>query len=239
MGNLLAVTKWGSLVDLIVVAFIILFCLIGLYEGFIERFMRMVSKILSLVLAFALCKPFASLLNALFSFDKGLGRALGKSFANNENLNVEIASYEELVSSLGGKGLPGFLKRALKKVWHDGDSTTIAKLLGNVVGKYIVIAIAFISLIFIVKFSCLLLKKVLTKMEEQSVPIIFTNKILGVALGVVESFVYVYLGLFVLNILPDSFLSGVQRAVSNSGVCKYLTNHNIFSLIFSSMLNLR
>lgn len=239
MENLLSVTKWGSLVDLVVVALIILFCLIGLYEGFIERFMRTISKILSLVLAFALCKPFASLLNALFSLDKGLGRALGKSFANNDALNVEVASYEELTSSLGGNGLPGFLKKALKKVWHNGETTTIAKMLGNVVGKYIVIVISFIALIFIVKIACLIIKKILCKVEEKSIPVLFTNKILGVVIGLVESFVFIYLALFVINILPDSFLSDVQNAIDHSGVCKFLTKHNIFSLIFSSMLNLR
>ncbi len=235
MNNVLGNVASGSVVDLIVVILILFLTLIGLRQGFIARIVKVVGGLVSFILAVLFCKKFSLLLNSLFGLNKSVAKGIKGVFKNNEALNKPILSGEDVGAIMKEENVPSFIAKTVKNMnIQDGD--TLSDLISRVIGGYISIAIAFIILIISIRLLCILFKFLFERIENSSVSLIFANKILGVAFGLVQGVFIVSIFFFIVGVLPNSILSGLHKAIDESKISRFMTEKNVFNFIFGKLL---
>jgi len=127
----LATTLQGSILDLIVVALLIFFSLVGLRQGFVNRVVGIVAGTISFAIALALCKPFANLLNAMFGMTDSLSASITKFFAKTESYNVVVSDaveFKQLLKLKDVEFLPSFVMDAVVKMANVQKGKTIAQI---------------------------------------------------------------------------------------------------------------
>ncbi len=225
----------GNVLDFIVVALLIFFALIGLRQGFVNRVVGVIGGIVALILAFSLCKPFSNLLESLFGLNSGLAKLISKAFAGNDALNTKVSDIDQIKQILTDQNIPSFIRNKLLDSNLVTSDKTIAQMLGATISKYCSAAIAFIILLLSVKLICSLLRFVFTRIEDRFVCVFLANKILGVCFAFLQCLVIIYLFFFVVNILPSGIVGGLQRVVDASKITRFITNKNLFKLVFGAI----
>jgi len=230
----LATTLQGSILDLIVVALLIFFSLVGLRQGFVNRVVGIVAGTISFAIALALCKPFANLLNAMFGMTDSLSASITKFFAKTESYNVVVSDaveFKQLLKLKDVEFLPSFVMDAVVKMANVQKGKTIAEILGMTCGKFAAIGISFLILLILVRVLCILLKFVFTSIEDKFPTIFLANKVLGVAFGFIQCLLFIYAVLFVITLLPSGLTGWLQAIVDKSKICYFLSRKNALGFI--------
>lgn len=235
MDRVLGSVASGNVVDLIVVAFILFLTLIGLRQGFIARIVKVVGGLVSFILALLFCKKFSYLLNFLFNLDDGVASGVKKVFKGNEVMSNPVLSGDDIGKTMSDENVPSFIIKTVKKM-KIADGQSLADVISKVIGGYISIAISFIILLISIRLLCILFKFLFEKIEDKSVSLILANKILGVAFGFLQGVFIVSLVFFIVGVLPNGILQGLHNAVNSSKISKFMTEKNVYNLIFGTIL---
>ncbi len=235
MYEILGSVASGNVVDLIVVAFILFLTLIGLRQGFIGRIVKVVGGLVSFVLTLIFCKRFSYLLNFLFNLDDGVASGVKKVFKGNEELNNPVLSGEDLGQIMSDEKVPSFIIKTVKKM-NIPEGKSLADVISKVIGGYISIAISFIILLILIRLLCILFKFLFEKIEDKSVSLVLANKVLGVAFGFLQGVFIVSLVFFIVGVLPNGIMQGLHDAVDSSKISKFMTEKNVYNLIFGTIL---
>lgn len=224
----------GTTIDIIIVAVLVVFALIGLREGFFKSVLSMISTVVVVVVSFFGANPVAKLVNKIYDFTGLIAGKLCKSIASMG------AFYSETIpSGVSGADLAnnipsstnGFLKKIMSYVLKPLSSGEVE---GSTVAK--VVSGAFASIIFTIIIGILLfiLIKIVLAIASKLFENITRNKVFG-AVNKICGFVFGTLkgGLMIVVLsLVLTFLT-VIPAVNNKVSPIINNNTNIAKPIYA------
>lgn len=179
---ILAIQDYVSIISILIVIGFIIALFVGYKVGFLTNFLGVAKKICGPLLAILLCGPFAN--NCLYPW---FGDEIEAKLTQNILTNIETNEYGETMTSteiLKELGVPNFLAEGVAtKVEADTGTSlaeSIANNLGETMAKFIVVVIAFFSLIILMSLVILILKLVVKGLREGSKVVKVLDGILGV-----------------------------------------------------------
>lgn len=207
-----------SIVFLII---IIVLVIIGIIKGFLSLALGLAKGAIAALLAALLCNPIGGLLaktgigggisNGVNSFLVEKSEIFDMSLATEEEKDAFIK--EGLSQALTEANIPGVVHEPITNVLKDkinipvGETRTVGRVIGDSVGLYVCVIIAFVLLVIIFSILLWLLQKLIKNVNK--VPVFGpTNRILGGVFGLLLALLIIGVVCYVLAIiisLPGEF----------------------------------
>lgn len=241
MFNLLLISGPGAIIDVVALAVLVFFAISGVKHGFVKTFVKVFGTIISLLLAVMLCSKCALFLEGQFGFitlitEKVSGvvtNIFGETVANT-TLNDAVESY------LSELGLSGWLIKIIMQTKADGSipmDTTLNQIISPALSFYIACGISIVLLYIIFKILLFILGDLTEKFSALNI-LGATNKILGLALGIIRGIIIIQISIIIINIIPLGFMQRFSIEISNSAVAGFINKINIFDIIVKSFSKL-
>jgi len=201
------VATLGIILDIVVIAVIVIFSLIGLKKGFFKSILSIFNFGLCLTIAILIAKYVAGWINGIYDFSNLIGNKIEKSlidmnafFAQSVNV-FQAGGKDALIASIPND-TNKLLTQVIKVVFSNGkvDMTTtesIGSVVGASLGQICMIVIAGIITFIILRIAVGLLTKLFDKITKTKI-IGGLNRILGLVLGLVKSILIIGIVNFVL-----------------------------------------
>lgn len=212
----------GVITDLILIAIVMVFVIIGYVKGLTGSLIKLASFIVAVVLALILYKPLSNVVMQKTQIDEKIETAIIQNFSKTENQNEENMP-TTLVESINNKIEKETTDARNEIVEKTAKSTTLTIMR---VGTAIAIYLALRLVLFIVS--------VLAKGITQLPLLKEVDKAGGIAYGLVQGIVMVYVLLGIISLISVVWTNNpVVEAISKSYVGLILYNNNIIlKLIF-------
>lgn len=210
------------IVDLIIVAVIALFVIIGYVKGLTGSLIKIVSFALSLVLAFMLFVPVSNFVINNTQIDENIEKTIREAIVSNEEKETEeqmptaITDYiNQKVEEAADSAKQGIVDSTARDV-----SLTIVKA-GTWIALFLVARIALIFLKFITSL--------ITKL-----PVIKQfDKVGGIIYGLVEGLIITYLALALISFITPMTKGTLSESINKSYIGSQMYNNNILlNIIF-------
>ncbi len=235
-------TVIGLGIDIVIVALLVIFGLIGLKKGFFKSILSIFSFGLCVTIAFFAAKHVAGWINALYDFSSLIGNKISNSLIKtNEFFAQSVNVYEAVGKDALIGAIPNnvntLLTQIIKIIFSnnkvDMSSTdSIGSVIGLSLGNIAMIVITGILIFLILRIALALLTKLLDNASKTKV-IGGLNKLLGFILGLIKGALIVCIGNIILVVA--TLLPPVNKLVNpiiqeNSYVEKYVynTTDNLF-----------
>lgn len=203
----------GIIIDIILVAAVVIFGIIGYRKGFLKSILSLFSWIVCLIVAIFAAKHVAGWINGIYDFE-GL---FGDKIANNL-IKSDKSFFGAAISQFGSidnleKAIPGdtnkLVAQLIKIIFSDksvdmSSNKTVADVVGSSLGHIIMVVVAGILVFVVLMIVVGILTKLLNKISSTKV-IGGLNKILGLILGVLKAgcIVIIFNGVLIgLSLVP-------------------------------------
>ncbi len=212
----------GVIADLILIAIVMVFVIIGYAKGLTGSLIKLASFIVAVVLALILYKPLSNVVMQKTQIDEKIETAIIQNFSKTENQNEENMP-TTLVESINNKIEKETTDARNEIVEKTAKSTTLTIMR---VGTAIAIYLAVRLVLFIVS--------VLAKGITQLPLLKEVDKAGGIAYGLVQGIVMVYVLLGIISLISVVWPNNpAVEAISQSYIGLILYNNNIIlKLIF-------
>lgn len=233
--------------DIVVIAILLFFGLIGLVKGFVNALLSICKGFLSLIVAYFLAPHFANYLQTTFLNDKINGSLL--NWANNKGELFAQPIPEGGISQMVGDqlNLPQFLIDFLNSLIGNNEivsGITLGQFLADTLTYYVLLIIAFFILTLISRIIIALISRILTKLVEEGGGFRFVNRLLGFFVGLGKGFLIVLVIFFVARFLT-SWFTGIDNLIvqyinpdnPEFGIARWIYNNNFLDFIINKMLN--
>lgn len=214
----------GIIVDLIIVAVLILFIVIGYKKGLTGSLIKLASFAIALVLAFILYKPVANIVKDNTQIDETIESAIINTFSKEEMTNKERESSESTdnLPETIVKNINNEIESATTEARNNIIAETAKDTTNTImnVGSGLVIFIAVRFILFIIS---------LFAHEITKLPIIKQiDKVGGIAYGLVEGMVIILIILGIISLTSVIWSDNiVVTAITKSTIGEILYNNNI------------
>lgn len=198
----------GIAIDVIIVALIAIFAIIGLRKGFFKSVLSLFSTIVVLVISILGAGLLAKLINKIYNFTGLIGDKLCKGIAGmGEFYSKEIPagiSGAEIVNSIPSS-TNGFLKKLMSYVLNplsasEIEGATVAEIVSGSFASVIMLIISAIILFILIKIVLAIVSKFFDNITRNRV-FGATNKLCGAAFGAVKGFLVVIVFTIVLTLM--------------------------------------
>lgn len=223
-----------GLFDILIVIGFVIAVIVGLKKGFITSFLDITSGLFGFVFAVLLTKPlsdliyhkFSPLKNAIYSAVEP--RVIEKIGSTGPGVEVSEA--------LEPLQLPGFLSGLISDYYNSmpAGTHTLTEDVSNAFTYILIILLSFVFLMVLLTIGVMLIKKVVTKIREESILFTAVDGSLGVVLGVVVFFVGLYIFLLILVLLLQmneglaNFINtDMQLSTNEWRLSKFFYNYNL------------
>lgn len=204
------------IVDLVIVAVILLFTVIGYVKGLTGSLIKILSFVLSLVIAFVLFAPVSNFIIEKTEIDDNLEKTIRDIVINQEEGNAEekmpeaITEYiNQQVEKAAEQAKKGIVDSTARQV-----TVTIVKA-GTWIGLFIVARILCILLKFI---SGLITKLPVIKQFDKAGGIIY---------GLLEGLIITYVALAIISFVTPMTKGTLSEKINESYVGSYMYNNNL------------
>ncbi len=205
----------GIIIDVVIVAVLVIFSLIGLKKGFLKSVLSLFSWGICIVIAFLTAKYVAGWINGIYDFSELIGGKIATNLSKtNEFFSQSINVYESggkaaLISASNALNINSLLKQVIKIIFSNtnvnmSSTATIGSVVGSSIGDIVMIVIAGILVFIILKIAISLLMKLFKKIEDTKI-LGGLNKILGLCFGLVKAtliILVINLALVGLSLVP-------------------------------------
>lgn len=240
MSNLLA-SSVGGIIDVVAIAIIVLFSILGIKNGFVKTFVKVFGTIISLLLAVMLCSKCANFLENQFGLVSAITEKVSGVVTNIFGDQIANTTLNEAVDSkLSELGLSSLFTKIILEAKADTSiplDTTLNQIISPALSFYIACGISIIVLFIIFKILLFILGDITSKLGAFNL-LGATNRLLGFALGLLQSVVIIQIALFIINIIPLEFMQKISLEISNSSVVRFIDKINIFEIIIKSFSRL-
>ena len=200
------------LVDIIVAAFIVVFTLLCAKKGFINCLFGFVSSILALVLAFSFATLTADITGGLFGLQDTMETSLIATFSELNGFNVVLDQNADLTELLQTQDMSNIVANLIAQNWIDTpipEGYTLGMMAGETVAEFATALISGVALFIVLRIVFAILKKFFNFIARDGL-LGGLNKLLGAAIGLIESILIVSVLVAVLAMFPNmmSFLNG-------------------------------
>ena len=207
----------GIIVDLILIAFFILFIFVGYKKGLAGSLIKLCSFVIALILALALYNPVANAIKDNTQIDENIKSTIVETFGQQEQTQEENMP-KDLVQNISSE-----IENATSEVVNN-TAQSISDTIINIGAGIVIFIVARLLLIIVSIFAKQIVK----------LPIIgLVDKVGGIAYGAVEGIVIIYIVLGLISLSSLIWVdNAVVTAITNSGIGSFLYNNNIILKIF-------
>ena len=198
----------GVLFDVLIIAILVIFGLIGLRKGFFKSVLSLFSTLVVIILSIAFAGHLAKLINKIYDFT---GLIAGKLCSGIASMG---AFYSETIpAGVSGKDIVnnipsstnGFLKKLMSYVLEplsagDIEGATVAEIVSGSFASIIMLIISAIVLFIAIKIVIAIASRLFDNITRNRV-FGATNKLLGLGFGVVKGFLILIIFVIVLTLL--------------------------------------
>ncbi len=184
----------GLIIDILIVAVLIIFGIIGFNKGFLKSFISLFSWVVCILIAIFTAKYVANWINGIYDFSSLIGGRIADGLTGvNEFFSQSISEFsstEEIINNLPAD-LNGLLSQLIKVVFSntsvDMTSTdTIASVVGLSLGHICMVIIAGILTFIVLKIVIALLSRLFDNISRTKI-LGGLNKVLGLIFGVLKA----------------------------------------------------
>lgn len=184
----------GLIIDILIVAVLIIFGIIGFNKGFLKSFISLFSWVVCILIAIFTAKYVANWINGIYDFSSLIGGRIADGLTGvNEFFSQSISEFsstEEIINNLPAD-LNGLLSQLIKVVFSntsvDMTSTdTIASVVGSSLGHICMVIIAGILTFIVLKIVIALLSRLFDNISRTKI-LGGLNKVLGLIFGVLKA----------------------------------------------------
>lgn len=201
----------GTVIDIIVVLFILLSVFLGYRKGLVALGIHLIAFIVALVVAFVLYRPIGALIINNTSLDENLQGTIEtklEDIINTENIEI---SQIDLAGETKTEAVSEAAKTLSENIIYGGTIIVLFIILR--------IALVFVTLIANWVTELPFLKQV--------------NKTGGIIYGLLRGILIVYLVLLLVNLVISlNPQSGMNQAISETYLTKLMMEYNVFNLFF-------
>lgn len=222
-----------TIIDVILLALTALCVGLGIYRGFIGSVARFLGGIVRLVLAGLLTKPVTELISKTaigeHMFDKYITKASLISDKFNVNLvGMESGALKSFVNdALADAKIPKIFRGLLRNVLDIGaenlsqyESITLAELMGSAIAKIILMVVIFVVLTVVLFLITFFIRRWSKRMAGSTTIFARTNKVLGGALGLVQTFAILFVFFGIVAIFENfGWFPAFTTYINNSFIC--------------------
>ncbi|MBQ7797891.1 MAG: CvpA family protein [Clostridia bacterium] len=198
----------GIVIDVLIIAVLAIFGLIGLRKGFFKSVLSMVSTLVVIILSIAFAGHLARLINKLYDFTGLIASKLEKPISGmgafySETIPAGVSG-KDIANSIPS-GTNGFLKKLMSYVLKplsasDVQGATVAEIVSGSFASIIMLIISAIILFIAIKIIISLASRLFDNITRNRV-FGATNKLLGLGFGVAKGLIIVIIFTFVLTLL--------------------------------------
>ena len=184
----------GLIIDILIVAVLIIFGIIGFNKGFLKSFISLFSWVVCILIAIFTAKYVANWINGIYDFSSLIGGRIADGLTGvNEFFSQSISEFsstEEIINNLPAD-LNRLLSQLIKVVFSntsvDMTSTdTIASVVGLSLGHICMVIIAGILTFIVLKIVIALLSRLFDNISRTKI-LGGLNKVLGLIFGVLKA----------------------------------------------------
>ena len=202
-------------VDLIVIAIIALCIILGYVRGLTSSLIKILSFVLSIVIAFVLFIPISNLVIENTQIDESLEQSIREMIIGNEQ--EEESNMPEAITDYIGQRVEQAADDA-KTAVVDSTARDVAETIVKAGTWVVLFIIARILLIFLKFITALIAKLPVIKQFD---------KLGGIAYGLIEGLIIVYLLLALVSFIAPMFDNSIIVAIKDSFVGSIFYNNNL------------
>lgn len=242
-------------IDIAIYIILVLMVLFGYTKGFFKQVLSTANWLVSLILSFLFVKPFSKLMMRT-PLQGTINSKIGDWISSKGgvfDIPYEPANGNEQIADAISNGLklPKFIADAIAKGinFDVPDGTTLKDILVPSIGSIIMTIISFIILFIMLLLIIKLIVNLLNIIFDRGL-LGFFNKILGAALGLVKSIIFISLAMLLLSTLAsvipsinDFVVSDLKLNESGFRIGKFFYENNILieiikgSFSFENIIN--
>lgn len=224
----------GMIADIICLAIIALFAISNLSKGFFKQLFVVICAISATLLAYFFCDNLVNFVNAKFGLgDTVTAKILG--FFGEKAVILEEITEQNIINAINSLGLPQFIADFAIKSLATTDLFNfehVGEYLANIIANYVLTGVAFVVIFYVSKLILFIVRKIVEKLVK--LPILRgIDKILGLVLGLVKALAVLYVGIYLITIIPSSALQGARDALNQSMIGHFLQEKNLFASIIT------
>lgn len=235
--NLLLNANVSAIVDVVALAFIVVYALWGCLRGFVKTFFSAFGTIISFILAILLASAVTTFLQNKFSavtaMSNSISGLLSNMFGDVMNATIEQATHENLAQA----GLAGFIIDVILTVKAGGTmptDTTLNNIICPTIAYYIVLLISAIALFAIFKIIFKLVSSYAKKMHKNKT-FARVDAILGLVLGLLHGIIVLELIILGVKVIPIGFLQSIYLGVQNSVFAGFIERISLYNLLIGAV----
>lgn len=209
----------GVLIDIIIIAVLVVFALIGLRVGFFKSVLSMISTVVIIIVSFIAANPLARLINKIYNFIGVIAKGLRKSIVGMGEFYTEVIPDGTTGVELANR-IPtdtnGMLRSIMKYVLKPMTASeiqgqTVADVISGAFASIIFTIIVGIILFILIKIIVSLASKIFENMTQIKA-VGAVNKVLGLLFGLLKGGLIIVTVSFVLTFL--TVIPKVNKKVS-------------------------
>ena len=198
----------GIVLDVVIIALVAIFGLIGFKKGFFKSVISMISTLVVILISIFCASPLARIVNKLYDFTGLIARGLCKTIASMGAFYSqpipEGMSGADVVSNIP-QSTNGFLKKLMSYALNplsagDIQSATVADIVSGAFASIIMLIICGIVLFIFIKIILAIATRLFENITRNRV-FGATNKLLGLVFGAVKGFIIVLVFSIILTLL--------------------------------------
>ena len=177
----------GLIIDILIVAVVVIFGIIGFNKGFLKSFLSLFSWLVCILIAIFTAKYVAGWINGIYDLSGLIGGKIESALAQSIS---SFESTEEIIANLPSD-INGLLAQLIRVVFSNTSvdmtsDATIANVVGNSLGHVCMLIIAGILVFIVLRIVLALLTKLFDNIAKTKI-LGGLNKILGLLLGMVKA----------------------------------------------------
>ena len=227
----------SAIIDIVALALIVLFAVLGFKRGFAKTFVATFGIILSLLFAILLSGVTAKFLESEFSWTTKIADGISGSLSSVFGKELMETTIEQASNtSLKNAGLSGLIIKMVIGIKSNEIMPTLSlgQIISTTFAYYITVLIAVIILYILFRVALFLFAELIFKAHKFWI-IKTADRELGALLGIIRGIIIVQIIILIVDILPFVFFNNISVAINKAPVTGFISKINIFKIILSAL----
>ncbi len=236
--QLLLLNNFSATIDVVALVLLLIYALFGLTKGFTKTFFSVFGSMLGVIIAMLIAPSVINFLqnkhSIIDSFRKSF-YSISQSLLGKELFSTPLA----LATKENLSGIAGFIANAVLSLKNNANvsaDATVGEAVATIFAYYALLLICIIVLFIILKIIFRLLGEIVKKAYKNKA-IATADRLLGLALGVVNGIFNLEIIIMLIGILPIPLFQEITASINSTILVKFIQDINLFQLLFNNIIN--
>lgn len=220
-------------VDIVIVAFFVIFTMSSAKKGFVNCFFGFVTTILAVILAFNLATVVSDLTGGLFGLRDSLQESFTATLSNLNGFDVPIEPDQDITELLKDGNMSAIMVNLIAQNWINAEipaGHTLAMMAGETIAELSTAVVTAVILFILTKVILVIVKGILNLV--MNLPLLKElNVVLGALVGFIEAWLLASLFVAILGLFP-----AMMPFLNSSIILTFLYNSNPIVWLISLFL---